>query len=32
VADGRHPEKNDKLPYVSNRLADFDEILHTDNY
>jgi len=29
MADGRHFEKTDKSPYLSNRLIDFDEIWHT---
>ena len=28
MADGRHFEKTVKLPYLSTRLTDFDEIWH----
>jgi len=32
MADGRHLEKPKKSQYLSNRLTNFDEILHGDAY
>jgi len=31
MADGHCLDKSDKLLYLSNRFADFDEALHPDN-
>jgi len=30
MADGRHFEKNIKLPYLYNHLTDYDEIWYSD--